>query len=222
MGPEEMLDAIAKMLGDNVETALTKISHEKDGSDPFKVLISTILSHRTRDEKTSVATEKLFRRYHGVEDLAQAKRQDVVREIKGVGFYNMKAVRVIGVAKIIRDEYGGAVPDSMEELLKLPSVGRKTANCVLVYGFNRSAIPVDTHVHRVSNRLGIAHTEDPEKTEVVLMDFFPRKRWSDVNDLFVRFGKSICRPIGPKCEICLLRRDCEYYNKVVKKRMIIP
>jgi endonuclease-3 len=218
VGPEEILDAIAKMLSDGTDTALLRISHETERPDPFKVLIGTILSHRTRDEKTSEATEKLFKKFRGVGDLAKAKQEDVVKEIRSVGFYNMKARRVIEVAKRIRDDYGGAVPDSMEELLTLPAVGRKTANCVLVYGFNRSAIPVDTHVHRISNRLGIAHTKDPYKTERALIGFFPKERWLDVNDLFVRFGKSICKPIGPKCSICLLSQKCEYFNDKVKKK----
>jgi endonuclease-3 len=141
-----------------------------------------------------------------------------VKEIRSVGFYNMKARRIIEVARRIRDDYGGVVPDSVEELLRLPAVGRKTANCVLVYGFNRSAIPVDTHVHRISNRLGIAHTKDPYKTERALIGFFPKERWLDVNDLFVRFGKSICKPIGPKCSICSLSQKCEYFNDKVKKK----
>jgi len=216
--PEKILEAMGDALGDDTNTALSEISQGVGGADPFKVLIGTILSHRTRDEKTGEATERLFRKFGGVDDLARAQQEDVVREIRGVGFYNMKSQRVIEVARMIRDEYGGVVPDSMEELLKLPAVGRKTANCVLVYGFKREAIPVDTHVHRISNRLGIAHTEDPDKTEVALMEFFPNGRWLEVNDLFVRFGKSICRPIGPKCNICPLSQECAYFNEVVKKK----
>ena len=218
MEPEKVLEVVRQALGDNAKTALSEISHGVGGPDPFKVLIGTILSHRTRDEKTGEATERLFRKFGGVEDLARAPQEDVVREIRGVGFYNMKSRRVIEVARMIRDEYAGAVPDSMEELLKLPAVGRKTANCVLVYGFSRDAIPVDTHVHRISNRLGIAHTKDPDRTEIALMGFFPKGRWLEVNDLFVRFGKSICRPIGPKCNSCPLSPECEYFNYVVKKK----
>lgn len=216
--PKKVLEAIGKALGDDTKTALSEISCGVEGSDPFKVLIGTILSHRTRDEKTGEATERLFAKFGSVADLARARREDVVREIRGVGFYNVKSRRVIEVARMIRDEYGGAVPDSLEELLKLPAVGRKTANCVLVYGFKREAIPVDTHVHRISNRLGIAHTNDPNKTEIVLMEFFPKEHWLEVNDLFVRFGKSICRPIGPKCNMCPLSPECEYFKDVVKKK----
>lgn len=217
MKPEKLLGAMREALGDCEGTALSEISREGGGADPFKVLIGTILSHRTRDERTGEATERLFRRFRGVEELASARQEDVVKEIRGVGFYNTKSLRVIEVARIIRDEYGGRVPDSMEELLKLPAVGRKTASCVLVYGFGRDAIPVDTHVHRISNRLGIVHTRDPDSTEVALRRFFPRELWLEVNDLFVRFGKSICRPVGPRCGVCPLRRGCEYF-KVQKKK----
>ncbi len=217
MDPEKVLEEVGKAMGDGRPTALSEISDSMDGGDPFKVLIGTILSHRTRDEKTSEATERLFRRFRGVGDLAAANREEVAGLIRGVGFYNVKSGRVVEVARIIRDDYGGAVPDSMEELLKLPAVGRKTANCVLVYGFGKRAIPVDTHVHRISNRLGIAHTKSPNETEAALMNFFPEERWLEVNDLFVRFGKAICKPIGPRCRICSLSRDCEYFRNIVKK-----
>jgi len=141
----------------------------------------------------------------------------VAERIRGVGFYNVKSGRLLEVARIIRDQYGGRVPDSMEELMKLPGVGRKTANCVLVYGFGKRAIPVDTHVHRISNRLGIAHTRSPDETEAVLRDFFPEERWLEVNDLFVRFGKAVCRPVGPRCNVCPLSEECEYFRKIREK-----
>jgi len=217
LDPEKVLEEVGKAMGDGRPTALSEISDSMDGGDPFKVLIGTILSHRTRDEKTSEATERLFRRFSGVGDLAAANREEVAGLIRGVGFYNVKSGRVVEVARIIRDDYGGAVPDSMEELLKLPAVGRKTANCVLVYGFGKRAIPVDTHVHRISNRLGIAHTKSPNETEAALRNFFPEERWLEVNDLFVRFGKAVCKPIGPRCKICSLSRDCEYFKNIVKK-----
>ncbi len=217
MKPEKVLEEMRKALGDVRPTALSEISEGMGGDDPFKVLIGTILSHRTRDEKTGEATERLFRRFRGAGDLADADKEEVARLIRGVGFYNAKSGRVVEVARIVRDEYGGAVPDSMEELMKLPAVGRKTANCVLVYGFGKRAIPVDTHVHRISNRLGIAHTKGPNETEAALRGYFPEGCWLEVNDLFVRFGKAVCKPIGPRCKSCPLGPDCEYFRKVVKK-----
>jgi endonuclease-3 len=215
--PENVLELMGKALAGAEPTALSEIGESMEGVDPFRVLIGTILSHRTRDEKTGQATERLFRAYVGAGELACADRQEVARLIKGVGFYNVKSGRVIEVARRIRDEYGGIVPDSIEELMKLPAVGRKTANCVLVYGFGREAIPVDTHVHRISNRLGIARTKSPDETEAALRGFFPQRLWLEVNDTFVRFGKAVCKPIGPRCKICPLSRDCEYFRNAKKR-----
>jgi len=110
------------------------------------------------------------------------------------------------------------VPETVEELISLPGVGRKTANCVLVYGFGKPAIPVDTHVHRIANRLGLAKTKRPEETEAALAKAVDRKYWLTVNELFVKFGQTICRPVGPRCELCLLTRHCRYYRTVVRKR----
>jgi endonuclease-3 len=213
--PKILLEKMRMSLGDGTWTALAQLSESEEG-DPFKVLISTILSHRTRDEKTAEATRRLFGKIRGVDELAEADPKDVVELIRGVGFYNVKSRRIIEVARIIKDRYGGRVPDNIDELLKIPSVGRKTANCVLVYGYKIEAIPVDTHVHRVANRIGIAHSKNPDGTERQLEAYFPKEYWLEVNDLFVRFGKSVCKPVGPKHEICLLRSDCEYYNSIMK------
>ncbi|HLC10375.1 MAG TPA: endonuclease III, partial [Candidatus Bathyarchaeia archaeon] len=139
-------------------TALQEISDSTNG-DPFRVLIATILSHRTKDPVTALASSRLFAKYPRPTQLAQADPRTIARLIKPVGFYNTKARTIKRVAKIILKEYKGKVPDDIEELLKLPSVGRKTANCVLVYGFKRPAIPVDTHVHRIFNRLGVVKTK---------------------------------------------------------------
>jgi len=200
---------------DKRATALAEL-REAEESDPFKVLIGTVLSHRTRDESTSKATERLFEVYHTPEELANADVRKVRELIRSVGFYNVKSRNVIKVAKQIVQEFGGKVPDDMESLLTLHAVGRKTANCVLVYGFNQPAIPVDTHVHRIANRLGLVKTKTPEETEEELTKTVPKKYWLELNELFVRFGQTTCKPIGPKCEICLLRPDCEYYRTVVE------
>ena len=199
---------------DRTVTALAKLK-ESEGSDPFRVLIGTILSQRTRDENTTRAVENLFSRYRNANELAHADEAEVRGLIRPAGFYNVKAKSVIRVANQILDEFGGHVPRSMDDLLSLHSVGRKTANCVLVYGFNVPAIPVDTHVHRISNRLGLVHTKKPEETEKELVKRVPRKYWLEVNDLFVRFGQTTCKPIGPRCEECTLTGVCEYYRNVV-------
>lgn len=200
-------------------TALAELKDAEDG-DPFKILIGTILSHRTRDENTTRAVERLFAKYKDVEELANAPESDVRERIRPAGFYNVKAKNVIRVARQLIDEFDGVVPRRMEDLLRLHSVGRKTANCVLVYGFNEPAIPVDTHVHRISNRLALVDTKTPEQTEMELIKRVPKRFWLELNDLFVRFGQTTCKPIGPRCEACSLTGICEYYKEVVyPKRM---
>ena len=177
-------------------------------TDPFKVLISTILSQRTRDENTAVASKNLFSKYKNAGEMAMADEKNIARLIRASGFYNQKARRIKEVSGIIVNDYGGKVPNNMDELLKLPGVGRKTANCVLVYGYGKDAIPVDTHVHRISNRLGLVETNDPMKTEEELQMNIPRKYWIDLNELFVKFGKDICRPVKPRCDECPIRKLC--------------
>jgi endonuclease-3 len=196
------------------DTALGKITAETE--DPFKVLISTILSQRTRDEMTDKASHQLFAKYPDAKSITGAPLPEIIRLIKPVGFYRQKAVSVREVSRIILREYGGRVPPVFDELLKLPQVGPKTANCVLVYGFGIPRIPVDTHVHRITNRLGLVKTKTPDETEAALMRVVPMDYWIDLNGLLVRFGQSICRPIGPRCSECNFRRFCSYYKTVVK------
>ncbi len=176
--------------------------------DPFRQLIATVLSQRTRDEVTDRASEKLFSKYGTAAALAHADVSDIEELIREVGFYRVKAPRVKEIARIISNDYRGKVPDDMEALLSLPGVGRKTANCVLVYGFGRDAIAVDTHVHRISNRLGLVSTKTPEETEMKLRDVLPRKHWRHINELLVRFGQDICRPVAPKCGVCMIGEMC--------------
>ncbi len=178
--------------------------------DPYKVLVRTILSQRTRDENTDQATNALFEVFPDIYAVADAPTEEVQKLIKPAGFYRVKAGRIQEVSQILIDQYGGEVPNDMDELLKLPGVGRKTANCVFVFAFREAAIPVDTHVHRISNRWGLADTKTPEETEIVLMEKVPKDLWIDLNDLMVQFGQTICRPIGPQCERCPLTDLCEY------------
>jgi endonuclease-3 len=198
------------------ETALAKIVAERE--DPFLVLISTILSQRTRDEMTERASHQLFSKYDTPSSLATADRADLERLIKPVGFYRQKAIQIQKVSQVLLDRFGGAVPDTYEALIELPQVGPKTANCVLVYGFGEPRIPTDTHVHRVSNRLGLVRTKVPEKTEQRLMRIVPKEYWLHVNELFIRLGKDICRPIGPRCSACSFTSFCRYYHTVVKPK----
>lgn len=217
---DPILRDIAKMVRESKDpraTALTELKEAEDG-DPFRILIGTILSQRTRDEKTTLATESLFRGFKTPQELSRADEATVRELIKPVGFYNKKAKSIITVAKILVDEFGGEVPSEMDDLMTLPWVGRKTANCVLVYGFEKPAIPVDTHVHRISNRLGLVDTKTPEQTESQLVKTVPRRYWLRLNDLFVRFGQTTCRPVGPRCSECALTARCRYYREVVKPR----
>ena len=176
--------------------------------DPYKVLIRTILSQRSKDENTDTAAEQLFKVYDTPEALASGNRTKIEKLIKPAGLYRAKAKNVQNVAKTLIDKYNSEVPKDLDEMVTLPGVGRKTANCVLVYGFNEPAIPVDTHVHRISNRLGWVQTKTPEHTEVELSKFLPKKYWIDINELMVRYGQEVCRPIGPKCQICPLNDIC--------------
>ena len=192
-------------------TALRELREAENGS-PLSILIGTILSARTRDESTSAVVRELFSKYRTARSLAHAKLSDVEKIIKRTGFYHVKAKRIIKVASIIDSKYSGLVPKTMEELLGLPGVGRKTANCVLVYAFDEPAIPVDTHVHRISNRLGLVKTKTPEKTEIELMKKIPREYWIRINDTFVMYGQNICKPISPMCSVCQIKKVCNYYK----------
>ena len=204
MNEEEKIREIFKRLNE-IYTVRTFLDH-----DPYKVLIRTILSQRTRDENTDQAANALFDVYPDIYSVADAPVEEVQKLIKPAGFYRVKAGRIQEVSRILIDQYGGEVPNDMDELLTLPGVGRKTANCVFVFAFREAAIPVDTHVHRISNRWGIADTKKPEDTEFVLMEKVPKDRWVDLNDLMVQFGQTICRPIGPQCDICPLTDLCQY------------
>nr|MDO8111283.1 endonuclease III [Candidatus Sigynarchaeota archaeon] len=177
-------------------------------SDPFKTLIRTILSARSKDEQTIKVSNALFEHYDTAEKLAAAPPERVEEIIKPIGFYRAKTRSIMGAAKMVIDQYGGKVPSSYKELLELPGVGPKVANCVLVYAFGIPAIPVDTHVHRIVNRWGLVETTDPEKTCEQLMDILPKEWWLVVNDLLIRFGKEICKPITPLCGTCPLNAIC--------------
>lgn len=181
--------------------------------DPFYVLISTVLSQRTRDENTERASEQLFKVYKTAKQLASAPARRVQQLIRPSGFYKIKAGRIIKISKDILARFNGKVPDRIDHLLSLHGVGRKTANCVLVYAFRKPALPVDTHVHRISNLIGLVRTSAPGKTEIALMKVIPKKYWIVVNELLVRHGQTTCLPRNPKCEECNISRYCDYGRK---------
>jgi endonuclease-3 len=204
MNTKDILDKIENSL--QGEAHLDELTKRKQ--DPFKVLISTILSARTKDLNTKEATEQLFSKFNTPELIANADIGEIERLIYKAGFYKVKAARIKQVSKILIEKYGGIVPNIYEDLITLPGVGAKTANCVLVYAFKIPAIPVDTHVHRISNRIRWVRTIKPEQTEEKLKEYIPSELWLRINRLFVRFGQEICLPTKPKCVICPINDYC--------------
>lgn len=176
--------------------------------DPFKVLISCLLSLRTQDVTTGVAAERLFRLAGSPEEMAKLRASQIEKAIYPVGFYRTKARAILGICRDLVDKYQGRVPDEIEELLKLKGVGRKTANLVVTLGYGRPGICVDTHVHRISNRWGYVKTKTPEETEFSLRKKLPPEYWIEYNDLLVSFGQNICRPLSPKCSQCPVEGYC--------------
>ena len=177
--------------------------------DPFRILISTIISLRTKDEVTAEASRRLFYVAKTPEEISKLSEEEIAKLIYPAGFYKNKAKTIKEISKIILEKYNGKVPDTLEELLKFKGVGRKTANLVLSEGFNKPAICVDVHVHRISNRLGFIKTKTPEETEFALMKKLPEKYWNKINKLLVGFGQTICKPVSPYCSKCPVKKFCQ-------------
>jgi len=210
---EKILKIMEKRYVEFKDPIVTEIAERT--RDPFRILISTILSLRTKDEVTAEASKRLFQVADTPEKILNLKTNRIERLIYPVGFYKTKAKRLKQVCRILVEEYNGRVPDSLDELLRLPGVGRKTANLVITLGYGKPGICVDTHVHRISNRLGYVDTKTPEQTEMELRKKLPRKWWIKYNDLLVTWGQNICTPISPRCSICSVAKYCE--KKGVKK-----
>lgn len=191
--------------------------HHFEFSDPFWVLITTMMSHRTKDEVTDAAARSLFNRYRDAGGLSRAEYDDVLELISKVGFKTVKAKRIIDAANIIMNDFGGEVPGTMEELTTIPGVGRKTANVVLADAMGKPAIAVDTHVQRISNRLGWSDSKNPDETEEVLKKIIPEEYWLGFNPMLVEFGKKVCKPIGPRCGDCSISGYCKFYRDSQKK-----
>lgn len=177
--------------------------------DPFRVLISTMLSLRTKDAVTELASQRLFALADTPAKMLRLSQRQIEKAIYPVGFYRTKARSILQVCQQLIDEYDGRVPDEIEELIKLPGVGRKTANLVLTLGYGKLGICVDTHVHRITNRWGYVQTKNPEQTEMALRDKLPRAYWIEINDELVALGQNICHPTSPKCSICPVREYCD-------------
>ncbi len=182
--------------------------------DPFHVLISTVLSQRTRDQNTHTASSRLFSEFDTAESLAAAPIAEIEILIRPAGFPKAKAKAIKEISRIVVEEHNGVVPSDMESLTAMPMVGRKTANCVRSYAFRIPSICVDTHVHRISNRIGLVRSKDPEGTEKGLEKAVPKDLWIDVNSLMVRFGQRICLPRNPRCATCPVAPHCDYHANV--------
>lgn len=205
----------------NPGTALAKVTVETE--DPFRVLISTILSQRTKDERTEEASTRLFAKYATPQRMASAPIPELTDLIRPAGFYRQKARKIREVSQTLIDRYGGRVPDTYDALIELPQVGPKTANCVLVYGYGKPAIPVDVHVATISRRLRLAPPDAAdEEVEKHLTRIVPRNLWLQVNELFVRFGKDVCRTASPRCAVCPFPPICDYYRRTRREARTRP
>ncbi len=187
-------------------TALATVAERR--RDPFRVLIACLLSLRTKDDTTGPASERLFALADSPTAMLRLSPRQIERAIFPVGFYRTKARVILGVCRDLIARYGGTVPDTIDELLTLKGVGRKTANLVVTVGFGKPGICVDVHVHRISNRWGYVRTRTPEETEMALRARLPRRYWIGYNDLLVSFGQNVCLPVSPRCSTCPVRAAC--------------
>ena len=186
--------------------------------DPYKVLVATVISQRTREEQTTAVSSRVFARYGDATVLADADETELYDLLSGSEYREDKAPRLIAMAKILVERYGGEVPDSVDALLTLPGVGRKTANCVLIYAFEKAALCVDIHMHRITNRLGWVQTKTPDQTERALAKVMPEDWWAGSNRLFLQHGRAICLPTTPICSRCPVREQCAYGQSDEPKR----
>jgi endonuclease-3 len=187
-------------------TAVSAVA--QDSHDPFQVLISCLISLRTKDAVTAEASTRLFRLARTPHVMRELPVARIARAIYPAGFYRTKAKTIKGLSRTLLEKHDGKVPDDLETLLTLKGVGRKTANLVITVGYGKPGICVDTHVHRISNRLGIVKTKTPEQTETALRQVLPRRYWILYNDLLVTFGQNVCKPISPLCSTCPLNTLC--------------
>jgi len=187
-------------------TALAVVAERS--RDPFRVLVACLLSLRTKDETTDAASARLFTLADTPEAMRRLRPGQIERAIFPVGFYRTKARVLLGVSRDLIERFDGTVPDRIDDLLTLKGVGRKTANLVVTQAFNKLGICVDTHVHRISNRLGYVKTKTPEETEMALRARLPRRSWIGYNDLLVAFGQNVCQPVSPRCSGCPIRAAC--------------
>ena len=202
------IDKIVKLLKDAKQPQSEFVKLMDSFKSPYLVLIACILSLRTNDKTTYPATLRMLELAKTPKEMKNVSQEELAKAISPVGFYENKANQIIELSKTIDEELNGQVPDEIEDLIKFKGVGRKTANLVLSLGFNKPAICVDVHVHRIFNRLGYIKTKTPEETEFALREKLPQKYWIDINTLLVTHGQNVCKPIKPKCSECPIARYC--------------
>lgn len=201
-------DEVLRILSEVYEGATCGLNF----NSPFELLISTILSAQCTDERVNLVTKELYKEYNTPETIVTLSEEELGEKIRSCGFYKNKSKNILGCCKMLLEKYHGEVPKTMEELIELPGVGRKTANVVMANVFGIPAIAVDTHVFRLSNRIGIAKGKDVEEVEQKLMKNIPKKMWSDAHHYLIWHGRKICNARKPKCEECPIVQYCEYYN----------
>ncbi len=204
--------AVARRICDALERHHPDADTELQYGNVFELLVATILSAQSTDRRVNVVTPALFARYPDAHALAQADLSDLEPTIKSTGFFRQKSRALVGMANALVERHGGQVPADMDALTKLPGVGRKTANVVLGHALGVPGLPVDRHVLRVANRIGLVHTDDPVKVEAELGKLLPPARWTRASDLFILHGRRICRP-KPLCERCNARKDCDFFMR---------
>lgn len=210
---DKRTDKILKILEDNYPDAKTALEY----SSPFQLLIAAMLSAQSTDKQVNNVTRHLFKKYKTAKDFASLEESELARQIRGVGLYRNKSKNIIAASKIIDEKFNGNVSRDFNDLIKLPGVGRKTANVVLSICFGEDALAVDTHVHRVSNRLGLASAKTPEKTEEDLKKRIPKHKWSAAHHWLINHGRRVCKARRPDCNKCNISSFCNYFQNKINK-----
>ncbi|MGM0410957.1 MAG: endonuclease III [Bacillota bacterium] len=206
---EEKINNIIEIFSEKYPDPESALNYENE----FELLIATILSAQTTDKQVNKVTNKLFKKYKSPEDFAKLTAEELQKEIKSIGLYKNKSKYIIKTAKMLISDFSSKVPDNRKDLMKLSGVGRKTANVVLSCAFTKDAIPVDTHVFRLANRIGLANSDKVREVEEELMNVIPQEYWSKMHHWLIFHGREVCKSQNPLCDNCEIKKYCNYYNK---------
>lgn len=207
------IQKVLKILNNTYPNAACELKHTNE----FELLIATLLSAQSTDKRVNIVTEELFKQYKTPEDFLRLTEEQLAEKIRSIGFYRTKSKNILKLCEMLINKYGAKVPDNREELMKLPGVGRKTANVVISNAFGKNAIAVDTHVFRVSNRIGLADSDNVHDTEIELMENIDENQWSKAHHLLIFHGRRICKARKPMCHICPITDYCKYYFNINKE-----